>query len=152
VEAPRTATIACVAALVAGCGVTETAPVSSTCSADPDVIVRALQAAPQPVTLDEGRTRLSQCIRGSRSAADLQTVGITFTNAAEDLEVRAPSDPRAALQLGYLVGATRRGTDVGAGIQDELLRRIERSAALDGATPAADRALQQGLAAGEKTG
>ena len=145
--------MASLAALVTGCGGgTDAAPVSASCSADPDAIVRALQAAPRPVRLDEGATLLSQCIRGSRSAADLQTVGITFTSAAEDLELRAPSDPRAALQLGYLVGATRRGTQIGAGIQDELLRRIERSAALEGATPAADRALQQGLAAGEKTG
>jgi hypothetical protein len=145
--------MACAAALVAGCSSgTESAPVSTSCTANPDVIVRSLQAAPRPVTLDEGGTRLSQCIRSSRTAADLQSVGVAFTNAAEDLELRASADPRAALQLGYLVGATRRGTDVGAGIQDELLRRIERSAALDGATPAAEDALLRGLAAGERTG
>jgi len=148
----RTTTVACAAALAAGCGGETTTPVSATCTENPDAIVEALQAAPRPVTLGDGGTLLSQCIRGSRTAADLQNVGIAFTNAAEDLELRAPADPRAALQLGYLVGATRRGTDVGAGIQDELLRRIERSAALDGASPAAERALQQGLAAGEKTG
>ena len=103
------------------------------------------------MTLGDG-TPLSQCIRRTRTAGDLQNVGVAFSNAAEDLEAEAPRDPEAALRLGYLVGAVRRGTVVGAGIQDELLRRIERSADLDRATPEAARALEQGLQAGERTG
>jgi len=145
-------TLACVAALgAAGCGGMDSPPVASACTAGPDTIVRALRAAPGDVALDDG-TRLSDCIDRTRTVADLQNVGVAFSNAAEELERAASRDPRAALQLGYLVGATRRGTSVGAGIQDELLRRIERSADLDAPTPEASRALEQGLAAGERRG
>ena len=139
------------AALAGGCGQEETPPVSVACTAEPRTIVGALEAAPRPVTLADG-TPLSQCIRRTRTEGDLQNVGVAFSNAAEDLELEAPRDPEAALRLGYLVGAVRRGTVVGGGVQDELLRRIERSADLSDTTPAAARALEQGLQAGEQTG
>ena len=153
-SAPRTALAALVAGVVlaAGCGGgADTPPVALSCTEDADVVTRALGTAPRQVTLPDGAT-LSACIRNARSDAQLQNVGIVFSQAAEKLELEASSDPRAALELGYLVGAARSGAETGSGIQDELVRRIERSAALDGATPQADRALQEGLAAGERTG
>lgn len=123
----------------------------ASCTDGPQTVRRALASAPGPVTLDGGAP-LSACIRGARSDADLQTVGVVFSRAAEDLEMRAPEDPRTALELGYLVGATRRGAQTGSGIQDEIVRRLERSAALDGAPAPVVDALNEGLAAGQARG
>jgi hypothetical protein len=75
-----------------------------------------------------------------------------LTKAAEHLEDDAPRDETAALQLGFLIGAARRGGEHANGVQAELIRRLERSGALDGATPAAQSALNRGLAAGEERG
>jgi hypothetical protein len=142
-----------VAALAAGCGSSEDAAVSTACMERPADVVQALGRAPGEVTLADG-TRLSACIGDASSEAELQNVGVALSQAAEVLEQRAPSDPRAALELGYLVGAARRGggSPVDGGFQAELVRRLERSAALDGATPEARRELQRGLAAGEARG
>jgi hypothetical protein len=147
-----TARIAALGALLAaGCGGTDTPPVATSCTDPPATITRALDAAPGTVTLPDG-ARLSECIRNARSEAQLQNVGIAFSNAAEDLEAQAAGDPRTALELGYLVGATRSGARTGSGVQDELVRRIERSAALAGASPAVVDALNEGIAAGEARG
>ena len=73
---------------------------------------------------------------------------------------RGPADARAragdagaALRLGYLVGAARRGAKRTAGIHAELQRHIERAAAaLDGAGARIAAALADGQRAGESTG
>ena len=149
---PRTALAALAAsAVLAGCGGMDTPPVAVSCTEGPDTVTRALGEAPRQVTLPDGAT-LSACIRNARSDAQLQNVGIVFSQAAEDLELDAVTDPRAALQLGYLVGAVRAGAETGSGIQDELVRRIERSAVLDGAGPAEVAALNEGIAAGRERG
>jgi hypothetical protein len=141
-----------VAALaVAGCGGMEQPPFATSCTDGPQTVSRALRAAPDRVTLPDGAT-LSSCIKGARDDAQLQNVGIVFSSAAEDLEARAATDPRAALELGYLVGAARSGARTGSGIQVELVRRIERSAALEAPSPASSRALDEGIAAGEARG
>lgn len=123
----------------------------SSCTDEPATILRALDAAPRPVTLGDG-AKLSACIRNARSDAELQNVGVTFSNAAEDLELAAVEDPQTARELGYLIGAARKGSATGSGIQDELVRRLERSGALEGAPPRVTAALGEGLAAGEATG
>jgi hypothetical protein len=137
--------------VVLGCGGTQEPPLAVGCTEGPETIARALRAAPGPVEVPGG-SKLSSCVTGARSDAQLQNVGIIFSQAAENLEMRASTDPRAALELGYLAGAARAGARTGSGIQDELVRRIERSAALDGATPAAVDALNEGLAAGRERG
>jgi hypothetical protein len=125
--------------------------VSTACTDGPGPIAEALRAAPGDVRLVDG-TPLSACIDAATSDAELQNVGVNMTNVAEDLELLAPSDDRAALQLGYLVGAARRGAGSANAVQAELVRRLERSANLDGPTASARRALQEGMQAGEARG
>ena len=147
----RAALLLAVAASVAGCG-EEPEQVPFACiNGSPEAVEEALVKAPGAVTL-EGGVPISRCIRTSRTDAELQNAGGILTTAAERLEERAPRDETAALQLGYLVGAARRGASKENGIQAELVRRLERSAALEGATPAATAALERGLAAGEASG
>ena len=140
--------------LVAGCGPggDSDAPLSPGCR-EASLIAEALRLAPGEVRLEDG-TRLSSCIDDARSDADLQNVGIALTNVAEDLEMRAIADPDAALRLGFVVGAARRGAGSASALQAELVRRLERSAALDpeAVTPAAQRALREGMQAGEERG
>ena len=144
-----------VTVLVAGCGPggDSDAPLSPGCIEGPAAVAEALQKAPGEVRLRDG-TLLSRCVDDARSDADLQNVGLAFTTVIEDLEADAPRNERAALQLGYLVGAARRGAGSASAIQAELVRRLETSAALDPAasTPAARRALVEGMRAGEERG
>ena len=146
----RFAAVLVAGAALAGCGPEEVPPVPAACTGEPAGIVRALGAAPRAVELPGGG-RLSACVGNARSDAALQNVGLVMSRAAEDLELRAVDDPRAALELGYLIGAARRGARRSSGIQDELVRRLERSGALDGSA-AVDAAIAEGLAAGEATG
>ena len=141
------------AALLAGCQDDGPPPVPASCPEAPEAIVRALATAPEAVTLPGG-ARISTCLRDAESDADLQNVGATFSRAAEDLEeLGMGGDERAALQLGYLFGAARKGAEHTSGIGAELVRRIERSAAaVDGASPATAAAVQRGIAAGEARG
>jgi hypothetical protein len=153
-RAPRLALLVTVAALAGGCQDEGAPALSPGCTDEPSTVVRALSAAPGAVTLADG-TPLSRCLRDADGDADLQNVGATFSRAAEDLELVAMrGDERAALQLGYLVGAARKGAATASGIADELVRRLERSAAaVDGGTaPRAADAVQRGLAAGEARG
>ena len=138
-------------ALAIGCGGDEPQVASAACQAPADTILTALEAAPGRVAL-EGGTTLSQCVTGSRNPGDLQTLGATLTEAAEELERTAPRDPEAALRLGYLIGAARRGSQGQLGITDELVRRLERAADLSRGTAAAQTALERGIAAGEARG
>ena len=138
--------------LTLGCGpTTESGSFNATCTEGPDTIVAALRAAPGEARLSDG-TPISACVDGASSDADLQNVGVALTAAAERLEERAASDPRAALELGYLVGAARRGAGSASAIQAELVRRLERSADLEGATADAERELGRGMAAGLERG
>jgi hypothetical protein len=140
------------AASLAACGASAD-PLDEACMSGPGAIERALTRAPDPVTLPSG-TRLSQCVSNARSDADLQTAGAVLTRAADHLSARARAgDADAALRLGYLVGAARRGAKRTAGIHAELERHIERSAAvLDGASARIAGALADGQRAGEATG
>jgi hypothetical protein len=87
----------------------------------------ALARAPGDVRLDSG-TRLSECFNRAASPAEVQQVGAAFVAAAEQLAGRARSQPHspAALQLGYLIGAVRRGAGHTQGIHYETRRRIEQ--------------------------
>jgi hypothetical protein len=140
------------AASLAACGATAD-PLDEACMSNPGAIERALARAPSPVTLPSG-TRLSQCVSNARSDADLQTAGAVLTRAADHLSAQARAgDATAALRLGYLVGATRRGAKRTAGIHAELERHIERAAAvLDGSGARIAAALADGQRAGEATG
>jgi hypothetical protein len=138
----------------AGCGAGDPAPVDAACTGSPGAIEHALARAPSPVTLPSG-TRLSQCVAGARTDADLQNAGMVLTRAADHLADRAQrGDAAAALDLGYLVGAARRGAARTNGIHAELAHRVESSARLlaDGGSANLAAALQRGLRAGRATG
>ena len=140
------------AVALAACGATTT-PLDEACLGSAGTIERALARAPRPVTLPSG-TRLSQCVANARSDADLQNAGAVLTRAADHLSAQARAgDAGAALRLGYLVGAARRGAERTAGIHAELQRHIERAAAvLDDAGARVAGALARGQRAGEATG
>jgi hypothetical protein len=140
------------AASLAACGASAD-PLDEACMSGAGAIEHALTRAPDPVTLPSG-TRLSQCVSDARNDADLQTAGAVLTRAADHLSAQARAgDADAALRLGYLVGAARRGAKHTAGIHAELQRHIERSAAgLDGAGARIAVALADGQRAGEATG
>ena len=146
----------CVALLAAAlalgsCSREEPAAVPPACLAGAEAVEQALAAAPGAVTLDG--TPLSDCVALARTDSDLQNVGTILTRAAEGLEERAARDEQAALQLGYLVGATRRGAGDNVGVQEELARRVERSAALAADAPqAVAAALERGVRAGTEGG
>lgn len=138
------------ALLLTACGAKE-APLDGACLESADAIERALQRAPAPVTLRTG-TPLSKCVSQARSDADLQSEGIVLTRAADDLaDAATGGDRRAAVRLGYLIGAARRGAARTAGVHAELQRRLERAGAyLD--APGAAAGLARGMRAGERTG
>lgn len=140
---------ACLLAILAlgACG--ERAPVPSACiEAQPADVTQALSAAPDPVTLADG-TPLSRCVARTIDQAQLQALGATLTGAAAELSRRMRAgDAAAALQLGYLIGATVRGADEAAWFQGELADRIA-GVADGGPHPAA---VQRGRAAGKRHG
>ncbi len=97
-------------------------------------------------------TPLSDCVEAATGAADLQSVGATFTDAGASLARRAPRDRTAALRLGYLVGAVERGAKRTAGFQDELTFRM-KTFVEDSVDPRAERAaVDAGLRAGRARG
>ena len=143
--------------VLAGCGA-EQAVLSAGCTEDDGSVVAALEGAPEEVVLADG-TRLSDCVANGLDDADLQNIGITYHRAAERLRGRAEegdgaASEDAAMQLGYLVGATRKGASGTNGVMAELQRRIENVAGryTDQATPAERSALERGLDAGERLG
>jgi hypothetical protein len=134
---------------LSACGAKE-APLDEACLESAQAIERALQRAPGPVTLRTG-TPLSRCVSQARSDAALQNEGAVLTRAADDLADGAKAgEPQAAVRLGYLIGAARRGAARTAGIHAELQRRLEQAGAYVEGPGAA--ALGRGLRAGERTG
>lgn len=143
---------ALLAVLLAGCGASEE-PLPVACQADADAYAEALAAAPETVRLDE-TTTLAECVRRSSSDAELVAVGAQLTTLGERLELRAAGGDRAAaVQLGYLIGATERAARDTEGVHAELAYRLERSgaAAID-AAPGVEGALAGGIRAGSARG
>jgi hypothetical protein len=148
------AAVGCVAAAwgSAGCGPGPT-PLADGCTAR-GPIERALAQAPRAARLADG-TALSRCIADGQDDAEMQSVGLAYTSVADRLRTRAQGgDGAAALQLGFLIGATRRGARRTDGVMAELQRRIELVGGrlLDHVPAATGRALQRGLRAGEARG
>jgi hypothetical protein len=150
---PRVATLAAAliaAATLAACGRDESTPPPS-CSSSPDAIIKALAAAPGPVRL-EGGVSLSDCVNKSRSDGDLQTIGALLTGAADQLALTVDGNDTAALELGYLVGAVRKGARTTNGIHAEIVRRLEQVTGLDGPVAMRRAAYARGLRAGDRHG
>ena len=89
-------------------------------------VSKALAAAPGQVRVQG--TRLSDCFTRAADPAEIQQVAAVFITAAERLAAKARAQPhsRAALELGYLIGAMRHGTSHTQGIHYETRRRIEQ--------------------------
>jgi hypothetical protein len=141
--------VALAAGAAGGCGNDER-PLPATCTQGTAPILRALQAAPGAVRLADG-TRLSDCVRHATTDAELQSLGLMLTPLADRLAAAADHSSAAALELGYLVGAARRGGG-NLGLQAELVRRLEQAAGLDGVAAARRSAYRRGLRAGEASG
>jgi hypothetical protein len=124
-------------------------PISLACTSDRDQVARALERAPAPVRLADG-TPLSRCVSRAGADAELQSFGTVAVGLADELAGRAGRDRDAALQLGYLIGAARRGGATTQGVTLELVHRLEVASRR---VPAAmEVALRRGEQAGERTG
>lgn len=147
----------CLAPLaIAGCGSQEEAtPVA--CLEGPVAYEEALAAAPGQVRL-QGETPISGCLVRNQSGGDLAGVGEAMVTVATELNAAARAEPggEAALQLGYLLGAVKRGAEGSEGIHSDLVRRLTVAARYapgkDPLPPAFYRAYRTGYAAGHSEG
>jgi hypothetical protein len=144
------ATLAGGALAAIGCG-EDDRPLPQSCVQSAGPITTALRTAPRPVRLVDG-TSLSACVERARSDADLQNLGSIYTQVADALAIRATESDQAALQLGYLVAAARKGAAHTSGIHDELVRRLEQAAGVSGVPPARRAAYARGVSAGAGAG
>jgi hypothetical protein len=119
----RLIAIACAAALLTGCGSDRSESLPAACTEGPDAVLKALERAPKPVTIDG--TPISRCFNRDARGDDVQIVGSVLLAVAQELGDRARAgDREAALRLGYLIGAAQRGARRN-GLAAELVRRLE---------------------------
>jgi len=144
------AAAAALGAAAGGCG-NDDRPLPAACVTDVKPIARALARAPAAVRLQDD-TKLSTCVERARSEADIQTVGTAFTRVADQLATQLPASDRAAVQLGYLIGAVRKGAAHTSGIHAELVRRMNQTAGIGGPPPGRRAAFDAGLRAGKRDG
>jgi hypothetical protein len=150
VRTPAAALLVAALLTLAACS-SEQPPLPRDCLASQEPIANALRSAPGPVRL-AGGTRLSTCVERSDDDSELQDVGASYTGVASRLADRVPRSQAAALQLGYLVGATRRGARHTSGLAAELVRRLGQAVGVGGPPPARRAAYARGLAAGTRGG
>jgi hypothetical protein len=140
------------ALLLAGCGSSEPTPVPAACLDEPAAIERALTRVPAAVRLRDG-TPLSRCVHlAAPRDGDLQALGVSLMRVADGLRAPALADEDAAMRLGYLVGAVRRGAAKTPGLAAQLARRIEQTASFDADDARARSALLRGVRLGEDGG
>jgi hypothetical protein len=134
---------------MAGCG-NEDVVVPVECEQGPDAIREALHDAPGEVRIG-GRVKISDCFQQAAPPASVQNLGGSVLAAGQELAERARAAPGsdAAVQLGYLLGAVRRGAGTETGVHYEAVRRLEQE--LNGVkmnSPAFRRGLQAGRESG----
>ena len=127
-------------ALLAGCGSSKAEKLPPACIQGPGPVVKALAKAPGPVTING--TPISRCFNVDASPTDMQIVGTNLLTAAQEL-----ADSGKALQLGYLIGAARRGARRN-GLGDEIVRRLETESVAARPRSAYNRGLRAGLSGG----
>lgn len=123
------ASLLLVAALIAaGCG-GGGGKTPAACLEGTRAYLAALRQAPGAVALADG-TPISACLAENQSGGELATVGTAMVTAATQLNAEARAHPggRAAVQLGYLLGAAGRGAESTEGIHEELMRRLGAAA------------------------
>jgi hypothetical protein len=131
--------------LLAGCGEDTQSALPTACTTGgPEPIAKALADAPRTVLVDG--VSLSSCFSRESDNADVQVMGGNFLAVAQRLHDTAAADPTgdAAVQLGYLLGAARRGAK-STGVHEELVRRLESEGIR---SPAFSRGRRAGLAKG----
>jgi hypothetical protein len=135
------------AALIGACGEDEER-IPAACTDGPAAVRAALRDAPGQVRLDG--VPLSECLVEGASGGELQAVGTSFVESAAGLAPTARRNPesRAAVELGYLIGAARRGGSP-QGVHSELLRRLEQELA---GVDTASRSFLRGARAGRSGG
>jgi hypothetical protein len=142
--------LAICAIALAGCSTDDDPSLPAACTEGAEAVRVALRAAPAKVRLDGG-VPLSGCLIQKSAGTQVQVVGAAYVDAATALAVSARRHPggRAALELGYLIGAARRGGSTTQGIHSELLRRLDQElATVDTASPA----FRRGERAGRREG
>jgi hypothetical protein len=149
VHRPLLPAVVLLAAALTACGKEDAPSLPAECKTGPGAVRSALAAAPARVSL-EG-TAISGCVDHASDSADVQAMGFTLVSVAEDLahEARRAPDGRAALELGYLVGAAERGAARTQGIHDELVNRLRQELLLVNTRRAAFR---RGERAGRASG
>ena len=132
---------------LAGCGSDRSESLPAACTEGPAAVMKALASAPAAVTIDG--TPISRCFNRDAPGDDVQVVGTTLLSAAQQLGDRArDGDEQAALQLGYLVGAARKGAKRN-GLAAEMIRRLDaETTGLGGGRTAYKRGLRAGSARG----
>jgi hypothetical protein len=133
--------------VLAGCGGDRSESLPAACTEGPGPVLKALVKAPGAVAIDG--TPISLCFNRDARGEDVQIVGTNLLTAAQQLGDRARGgDARAALQLGYLVGAARKGAKRN-GLAAEMIRRLDVETSGLGARRSA---YQRGLRAGAAQG
>jgi phosphoribosylformimino-5-aminoimidazole carboxamide ribonucleotide (ProFAR) isomerase len=124
--------------------------VPAACEENAQAIRSALTRAPGDVRLSGG-VRISSCFQQAASPADVQNLGAIFVDAADALaaRVRAAPHSHAAVELGYLIGAVRRGARTDTGVHYESERRVEQELA---GVPTGTPEFRRGLEAGRRAG
>ncbi|HEX6664962.1 MAG TPA: hypothetical protein VF081_00025 [Solirubrobacterales bacterium] len=119
-----TAFVCLVALVPAGCGRGDDSTAAA-CLEGSGAYLRALEAAPGEVLL-AGETPISDCLAENQDGGALATVGTSTVEAATELNAEARAEPGgdANLQLGYLIGALKRGAENTEGIHTDLVRRL----------------------------
>lgn len=143
-------------ALIAGCGsADESTPVA--CLEGAGAYERALRAAPDEVLLND-ETLISECLTRNQSGGDIARVGEATIETATALNAEAREEPGgdASVQLGYLLGAVRRGSEGSEGIHADLVRRLVVGARFapgdEPLPPEFVRAFREGFEAGRAGG
>jgi hypothetical protein len=145
---------ALVTLLLAGCGSEPNQEAPAACLTTSEGYLRALERAPGEVKL-AGSTPISSCLVPAQDGGQLANIGQQMIIAATKLNAEARRDPggRAAVELGYLLGAASKGADA---IHTDLVRRLNSAAQFSqtgAALPASfQRAFGRGYAAGQRTG
>ena len=131
-------------ALPAGCGSQDdSTPVA--CLEGTRTYEQALRSAPGEALL-QGETPISDCLASNQQAGDLSRVGEAMLETATSLSAQAREEDGgdAAVQLGYLIGAAKRGAETSEGIHSDLVRRLTVAARY---APGGEPLSQQFLAA-----
>jgi hypothetical protein len=145
----RTSAALFVCALVAGCG-NHDVVVAPECTEGVRPVAAALAHAPGEVRI-RGTVLISDCFQPAAGPADVQTLGAIMIETAHELADRVRKAPHshAAVELGFLIGAVRKGAHTDGGVHYETERRIEQElVGLRTGTPE----FQRGLAAGMRAG